>query len=235
MRLASLESTGGAMESWTWESGGEARPAGHTINGTLFLKMEETLPQAAPRGRPAHIDRFHVRDTALALLRELGFEEVSTAQIAAAVGISRSSLARFYPTKQQIVWEGLDDLSGRLSAQLDQPSEASSVSARLAAAIEAALVYPESELSVLRTRLQLVRDNPGLQAKRAYDRDPLAQVIKAFIAAKSRLVYTEGELSCLAALIATAIDAALIEWSGSHEAEPMSHVANCLRFIVPIL
>ncbi|MER6186072.1 hypothetical protein [Streptomyces sp. NPDC001652] len=86
-----------------------------------------------------------------------------------------------------------------------------------------------------RTRLQLVRDNPGLQEKRAYARGPLARVVKAFIAARSRLVYTEGELSCLAALIATAIDAALIEWSGSDEAEPMSHVENCLRFIVPVL
>ncbi|MFJ2241836.1 TetR/AcrR family transcriptional regulator [Streptomyces sp. NPDC087859] len=193
------------------------------------------MTQTAPRGRPPQIDRHHVRDTALALLREVGFEEVSTTQIAAAVGISRSSLARFYSTKQQIVWEGLDDLSGRLSAELDQPSEASSVSARITAAIEAALAYPESELRVLRTRLQLVRDNPGLQAKRAYDRDPLAQVVKAFIAAESRLAYSEGELSCLAALIATAIDAALIEWSGSDEAEPMRHVENCLRFIVPIL
>jgi len=193
------------------------------------------LIPTAPRGRPAHIDRLHVRDTALALLKELGFEEVSTAQIAAAVGISRSSLARFYPTKQQIVWEGLDDLAARLAAQLDQPSEATSVSARLTAAIGAALAYPESELSILRTRLQLVRDNPALQAKRAYEQDPLAQVVKAVIADKARLPYTDGELSCLAALIATAIDAALMEWSSSHEAEPTGHVENCLRFIIPIL
>ncbi|MFJ7910403.1 TetR/AcrR family transcriptional regulator [Kitasatospora sp. NPDC096204] len=193
------------------------------------------MTQTAPRGRPAHIDRFRVRDAALALLEELGFEEVSTAQIAAAVGISRSSLARFYPTKQQIVWEGLDDLSRRLSAQLERSPERGSVSARLKASIEVALALPESELSVLRTRLRLVRDNPGLQVKRAYGRDPLAQVIRAFIEANSRTAYTEGELSCLAALVATAVDTALIEWSGSDETRPASHIADCLGFILPIL
>ncbi|MEU3218302.1 TetR/AcrR family transcriptional regulator [Streptomyces sp. NPDC006971] len=193
------------------------------------------MTQTATRGRPAHIDRFHVRDAALALLKELGFEEVSTAQIAAAVGISRSSLARFYPTKQQIVWEGLDDLSRRLTAQLEQSPEQGSVSARLKASIEAALTLPESELSILRTRLQLVRDNPGLQVKRAHGRDPLAQVVSAFIDANSRMAYTEGELSCLAALTATAIDTALIEWSGSDEAQPVRHVEDCLGFIIPIL
>ncbi|MFF2959822.1 TetR/AcrR family transcriptional regulator [Streptomyces sp. NPDC057963] len=193
------------------------------------------MTQTATRGRPAHIDRFRVRDAALALFKELGFEEVSTAQIAAAVGISRSSLARFYPTKQQIVWEGLDDLSCRLSAQLEQSPEQGSVSARIKASTEAALTLPESELSILRTRLQLVRDNPGLQVKRAYGRDPLAQVVSAFIDANSRMAYTEGELSCLAALIATAIDTALIEWSGSDETQPVSHVEECLGFIIPIL
>ncbi|MFJ8405709.1 hypothetical protein ACIQ9K_35265 [Streptomyces microflavus] len=57
---------------------------------------------------------------------------------------------------------------------------------------------------------------------------------KAFIAAESGLGYTKGELACLAALIATVIDTALIEWSGSDEAEPMKHVENYLKFIVPI-
>ncbi|GCD95849.1 putative mycofactocin biosynthesis transcriptional regulator MftR [Embleya hyalina] len=193
------------------------------------------MTRNATRGRPAHIDRFRVRDVALALFEELGFEEVGTAQIAAAVGISRSSLARFYPTKQQIVWEGLDDLSCRLSAQLEQSPRQGSVSARLKASIEAALALPESELGILRTRLRLVRDNPGLQVKRAYGRDPLARVVGAFIAADSRTAYTEGELSCLAALVATAVDTALIEWSGSDETRPVRHVDDCLGFILPIL
>ncbi|WP_098246329.1 TetR/AcrR family transcriptional regulator [Streptomyces formicae] len=205
------------------------------VNEALLYNLEGTLTQTASRGRPAHIDRFHVRDAALALLKERGFEEVSTAQIAAAVGISRSSLARFYPTKQQIVWEGLDDLSSRLSAQLEQSPEQGSVSARLKASIEAALTLPESELSILRTRLQLVRDNPGLQVKRAHGRDPLAQVVSAFIGSNSRTAYTEGERSCLAALVAAAIDTALIEWSGSDKTQPVSHVDDCLGFIIPIL
>ncbi|MFI1586087.1 TetR/AcrR family transcriptional regulator [Embleya sp. NPDC020630] len=195
----------------------------------------ESATESATRGRPAHIDRFRVRDAALALLEELGFEDVSTAQIASAVGISRSSLARFYPTKHQIVWEGLDDLSWRLSAQLEQLPRQGSVSARLRTAIEAALALPASELSILRTRLRLVRDNPGLQVKRAYGRDPLARVVVAFIAANSRTAYTEGELSCLAALVATAVDTALIEWSGSNETQPMRYIDDCLDFILPIL
>src|SRR5215208_2977879 len=55
-------------------------------------------------GRPRTTSRDEVQRVALALFAERGFEETTLDDVAAAVGVSRRTLFRYYPSKNDIVW-----------------------------------------------------------------------------------------------------------------------------------
>jgi AcrR family transcriptional regulator len=188
------------------------------------------MPQRPVRGRPARIDAEAIRHVALALFLERGFDRVSTTEIAEAAGISRSSLARFYPTKQQIVWEGQDDLAERIARSLDE-HETGTLEERIAASIVAALDYSEEDLAILRRRLRLVDANPDLQVKRAFGRDPVAQVLKLFISQNSPTRLNDDELELVSSLYAGATDMALLLWSRTDDPGPHQAVLAGLRLV----
>jgi AcrR family transcriptional regulator len=55
-------------------------------------------------GRPRTTSRDEVQRVALALFAEHGFEATTLDDIAAALGVSRRTLFRYYPSKNDIVW-----------------------------------------------------------------------------------------------------------------------------------
>lgn len=189
------------------------------------------MASGSARGRPRQIDPKQIRDAALSLFMARGFDAVSTTEIAEAVGISRSSVARFYPTKQQIVWEGQDQIAERLAQRLAASSEGTIVE-RVSVAIEQAVDYPADELEVLRRRLRLVYDNPQLQVKRAFGRDPVAAVLAAFIRAESARALSSDDLSILSSLVADALDVALLLWGRGDSPSPRDEIRSALKFLV---
>lgn len=189
------------------------------------------MASGSARGRPRQIDPKQIRDAALSLFMARGFDAVSATEIAEAVGISRSSVARFYPTKQQIVWEGQDQIAERLAQRLAASSEGTIVE-RVSVAIEQAVDYPPDELEVLRRRLRLVYDNPQLQVKRAFGRDPVAAVLAAFIRAESARALSSDDLSILSSLVADALDVALLLWGRGDSPSPRDEIRSALKFLV---
>jgi mycofactocin system transcriptional regulator len=93
-----------------------------------------------------------------------GFESVTVADIAGAIGVSRRTLFRYYPSKNDIVWGEFDAELARLAGLLRcGPS-----SERLAQAIRRAVVqvnnFDAAELPRLRLRMTLITTVPALQA-----------------------------------------------------------------------
>jgi AcrR family transcriptional regulator len=112
--------------------------------------------QSGPRtrGRPVEIDPSHLSRVAVELFAERGYDEVSAAEVAAAAGVSRRSLFRYFPAKADLVWDGFEESLQALSAALQESTGLSPAAAVLAALTSAAERTPVVELT--RTRLRIL-------------------------------------------------------------------------------
>ncbi|GAA1964979.1 hypothetical protein GCM10009798_26530 [Nocardioides panacihumi] len=121
-------------------------------------------PHGAPgqqtRGRPAEIDSARLSEIAVGLFAERGYDRVSAAEIAAAAGISRRSLFRYFPTKADLVWDHFHEGLEMLSVALLEKGDRAPVTAVIDAVICTAERTPVPELT--RTRLQILAEHPEL-------------------------------------------------------------------------
>ncbi|WP_237563347.1 TetR family transcriptional regulator [Arthrobacter sp. H-02-3] len=153
---------------------------------------EDHQPAAArATGRPATIDPDAVARIALRLFAERGYEQTSMEDIAGAAGIGRKSLYRYFASKADLVWGGIEpvtEAAGRaldraLGRELDSADDgggpvsksdgglrpgtgAAQIRAGLsAAAVAGAAALPD--LALTRGRLRLIAEHPEL-ASRSY-------------------------------------------------------------------
>lgn len=81
-----------------------------------------TPPRA--QGRPPVTSHAAIEEAAFALFAEHGFEATTMDDIAAAVGVGRRTLFRYYPSKNDILWgqfdEGLRSFEAHLAANGDE-------------------------------------------------------------------------------------------------------------------
>ena len=133
-------------------------------------------------GRPRTTSRDEVQRVALALFAERGFEETTLDDVAAAVGVSRRTLFRYYPSKNDIVWgefsEQLAGLRSRLAAAAtDEP-----LMEVLRRAVVAFNDYGDQE--ELRIRMGLITSVPALQGHSMLRYRDWCDVIAEFVAAR---------------------------------------------------
>lgn len=133
-------------------------------------------------GRPRTTSRDEVQRVALALFAERGFEETTLDEVAAAVGVSRRTLFRYYPSKNDIVWgefsEQLEGLrAGLAAAEPDEP---------LMEVVRRAVVafndYADQE--ELRIRMGLITSVPALQGHSMLRYRDWCDVVAEFVAAR---------------------------------------------------
>jgi mycofactocin system transcriptional regulator len=67
------------------------------------------VSSSAPPGRPPVTTHAAIEQAAFALFERQGFDETTMEDIAAALGVGRRSLFRYYPSKNDILWGQFDD------------------------------------------------------------------------------------------------------------------------------
>ncbi|MCF8589794.1 mycofactocin system transcriptional regulator [Gordonia liuliyuniae] len=115
-------------------------------------------------GRPAATTRGRLSAVAIELFTTQGFDETSVDDIAAAAGIARRTLFRYYPSKNSLAWGEFDEhLRGLHSLLAETPDDV-----QLGESLTRALVQfnevPEEMIEQHRSRMALLLGVPALQA-----------------------------------------------------------------------
>lgn len=133
-------------------------------------------------GRPPGTSRAAVTRTALELFAERGFEETTVDDIADALGVSRRTLFRYFPSKNDMAWGDFDWVLERLRGCLDATSPDEPLHEALGRAVVDSNRYEVDQLPELRIRMRLITGVPALQAHSTLRYAEWRAVIAEFVA-----------------------------------------------------
>jgi TetR/AcrR family transcriptional regulator, regulator of mycofactocin system len=117
-------------------------------------------------GRPPTTTHAEIERVALELFAERGFEATTVEDIAAAVGVGRRTLFRYFESKNDIAWGDFDWVMERLRAALEAGAALPLMEALRLGVVESNR-YPADQESGLRTRMTLITGSAALQAHSA--------------------------------------------------------------------
>jgi AcrR family transcriptional regulator len=120
--------------------------------------------QAGLRERKKARTRASLREHALRLFREQGYQATTVEQIAAAAEVSPSTFFRYFPTKEDVVLQ--DDMDTRMmEAFARQPRDLTPIAAVRGAMLEAWKSFTPAEWEQLREGGRLSMEVPEIRAR----------------------------------------------------------------------
>jgi len=116
----------------------------------------------APVGRRRSTSWEHISDVAIDLFMTQGFDDVSVEDVAAAAGIARRTLFRYYPSKNALPWGDFDAHLEHMRALLDDLEPSVPIREALRAALLAFNQFDDTDRH--RQRMRLILETEALQA-----------------------------------------------------------------------
>lgn len=180
-------------------------------------------------GRPATIDADSVARIAMDLFARQGYGKTSMADIAQAAGIGRKSLYRYFATKADLVWGGMEPaLQASLRAlgtgpgattagSPARPGPPISVLADAVAAGAAALPHPD----LARARLRLIAEHPELLS---HSHEALGAQRREALAYLSAAGVPQGTAGYVSAAFIAATFQAWLDWAAGTDADPAPYL-----------
>lgn len=128
-----------------------------------------------------------ISDVAIDLFDQRGFDETSVDDIAAAAGISRRTLFRYYPSKNAIAWGDFGGHLDQMRSLLAELPDDLPMADALASALIEFNEFPEEQADRHRRRMRLVLSVPALQAHSMLMYADWRQAIADFAAQRMKL------------------------------------------------
>ena len=183
------------------------------MGGTEEATDWRTAKKAATRAR--------IRDAALRLFRDQGYESTTVEQIAAAAGVTHTTFFRYFPTKEDVVLS--DEYDPLISALVRDQPEHSRPAERLCAAFMTGLgeLDPQRKNELLQ-QLRLMLGVPALRARLWENQlDGQRGIVEAF-APQERTFELDVTISAVYAATTTA----LIAWAEAAGKESVESVLS---------
>jgi AcrR family transcriptional regulator len=125
----------------------------------------DTNTEIRKRGRPPTAEPAQIADTALRLFERRGFDVVTMDEIADAAGVSARTLFRLFPTKSDLVWQGLREMRDVVSAQAGALRGKGLSPAEVLRAVAEPFLRPMEDAAAARSarrRLRVIAEAPAL-------------------------------------------------------------------------
>ncbi|MEV4799478.1 TetR family transcriptional regulator [Nonomuraea sp. NPDC049421] len=156
------------------------------------------------RERTRRAVTMQLADVAMELFTSRGFDETTVEDIAQAAGISKRSFFRYFPTKEDVVFEGVRALGDDIVEELSgQPSDLGPWEALHA-------VLRDWSQEITDERHRLIASTPALRARFHQTRDDIRRQFADVVQRKFGLDVLAAEL--VTACAAAALDSASREW-----------------------
>ncbi len=185
--------------------------------------MNEADTRPGLRERKKARTRASIREHALRLFREQGYDATTVDQIAEAADVSPSTFFRYYPTKEDVVLQDDVDVLA-IGSFYEQPADLSVVAAFRAAAKGALASLSEQDLATLQETSSLIFTVPELRARAMDEYSRTISVIAEAIATRSGHDPDDFAVRTVAGAIVGVIMAATMPWSDWVDKSPPGHM-----------
>ena len=177
-------------------------------------------PQSGLRERKKARTRPSIREHALRLFREQGYQATTVEQIAAAAEVSPSTFFRYFPTKEDVVLQ--DDMDTRMIEALErQPAGLSPLSAVRAAVREVWASYSSADIEVISQTTALTMTVPEIRARALDEFARTINVIGEAVAKRAGRRSDDLAVRVMAGAIVGVIMSITIPWEGWSDPQTM--------------
>ncbi len=149
-------------------------------DGTVDSGARRPRPGRAPA--TTHGELSHI---ALRMFVERGFEGTTVDEIAAAAGIGRRTLFRYFPSKNDLAWGEFDGMLAQFRIVLSSLPTDVPVREGLRRAVIAFNTFPAAEMPFHRQRMWLLLNVPTLVAHSTLRYAAWRQVVAEYVASRS--------------------------------------------------
>ncbi|GAA1970777.1 mycofactocin system transcriptional regulator [Nocardioides panacihumi] len=137
------------------------------------------------RGRPAVTNQGEIERAAFRLFAKRGFEATTLTDIAEEVGIARRTLARYYPSKNDIPWGSFDRTIESFRATLAAMPPELPLWSAVHQGVVAFNTFPADASPSHRERMGLILHTPALQAHSVLRYAEWRAVIAAYVGTRT--------------------------------------------------
>ena len=171
---------------------------------------------AGLRERKKARTRASLREHALRLFREKGYQNTTVEQIAAAAEVSPSTFFRYFPTKEDLVLQ--DDMDTRMVAAFEQqPPGLGPVAAVRAATRQVITSYGEADMDLIRETTRLMYTVPEIRARAMDELARTITVVAEAVAKRAGRSPDDLAVRAMAGAIVGVIMSVTMPWEGWSE------------------
>ncbi|RDI64054.1 acyl-CoA-like ligand-binding transcription factor [Nocardia pseudobrasiliensis] len=190
---------------------------------------------ASKRAEPSLVERRklqsmrEIQAVALKLFEDNDYRDISVEQVAAAAGVSASTVYRYFGTKEMlVVWDDIDPRVIEMLVEIDAPEDPSEVIANVIAGARqlAAAVAGTGDEQTIKRRMRLMASEPDIRAGQMRQVQWIEAQVGRVLAV--RLGLPSGALlpKVLAAQSIWAFMAAIDHWVAAQFEEPLADVLD---------